>query len=121
VCALTRACAFHATHQYSAGGPTVPHGHLYRVEATVSRRLASGESAVIDLALLDKILTEQVTDVFDGRHVNDVATFTGEPTCEAMAVWCWERIAPRLPATVQLQRVRVAEDGFLWADCTGVD
>ncbi|HEY4319847.1 MAG TPA: 6-carboxytetrahydropterin synthase [Gemmatimonadales bacterium] len=120
-CALTRVVAFHATHSYTNCGPMAPHGHLYRVEVRVSRTLAAGESAVIDLSLLDQILTDEITDCLAGRHVNDVTEMNREPTCEAIASWCWQRIAPRLPAMVLLEQVRVAEDGTLWADCTGVD
>jgi hypothetical protein len=32
----------------------------------------------------------------------------------------WYRLTPRLPATVALNRVRVAEDPTLYADCTGL-
>lgn len=119
-CALTRVVAFHATHSYTNCGPVAPHGHLYRVEVRVSRTLPAGESSVIDLDQLDRILTEEITDRLAGHHVNDVADPDREPTCEAIASWCWQRIASRLPAPVRLERVRVAEDGTLWADCTGI-
>jgi hypothetical protein len=34
-------------------------------------------------------------------------------------VYLWERIAPRLPETVRLVRVRVQEDRYLYAEYAG--
>ena len=80
---------------------------------------------IIDLSALDTVLTEEVAQPLAGRHLNEAirefASAEQMPTCEAFAAWCWRRIAPRLPTDAQLERVRVAEDATLWADCTGVD
>jgi 6-pyruvoyl tetrahydropterin synthase-like protein len=42
------------------------------------------------------------------------------PSCEALARYLFMRIASRLPERVTLQRVRVAEDAALFAECSGV-
>jgi 6-pyruvoyl-tetrahydropterin synthase len=122
-CSLTRVIALHATHRFSHGGPPDSHGHLYRIEVTVRAAIDATRRTVIDLATLDAILTREVAEPLAGRHLNDaIAEFSsGEqlPTCEAFAAWCWRTIAPRLPEGTALERVRVAEDGTLWADCTG--
>ncbi|MGH7581617.1 MAG: 6-pyruvoyl trahydropterin synthase family protein [Gemmatimonadales bacterium] len=124
-CTLTRAVSFHARHRFAGGRQGVDHGHLYRVECTVGRTGPVADPAVIDLDMLDDILTEEVTSPLGGRHLNEViAEFaSGElaPTCEALAAWCWERVAPRLPPDVAVVRMRVAEDDTLWADCIGID
>lgn len=77
---------------------------------------------VMDLTRLDEILTETVLRPLDGRHLNDAvpAFASGEqlPSCEAIAAWCFRQVTDRLPSTVRLVRVRVAEDDTLWADCT---
>ncbi len=82
---------------------------------------ASG--AIIDLDRFDRILDEQLVAPLSGRHLNtavpEFASGAQAPTCEALAAWCWRQLAPRLPAHVDLARVRVAEDDTLWADCTG--
>lgn len=123
-CSLTRSIALHATHQFSVGGPPEVHGHLYRIEVTVRAVIDVSHRTVVDLATLDGILTDEVTEPLAGRHLNDaIPEFaSGEqlPTCEAIAAWCWRAIAPRLPTGTDLQRVRVAEDASLWADCTGI-
>lgn len=136
-CSLTRLVAFHATHRYDV--PTwsaevnrarfgwtneAPgHGHLYRVTVTVTGPLDPTTAMVIDLVTLDAILAEEVVTPLAGRHLNDAvpAFMPGSalPTCEAIAAWCFTRVAARLPAGVSVERVRVAEDETLWAECTG--
>ncbi|MGH7523046.1 MAG: 6-pyruvoyl trahydropterin synthase family protein [Gemmatimonadales bacterium] len=124
-CALTRAISFYARHRYAGHGPQGDHGHLYRVEVSVAGAIDAARQHVIDLDALDNLLTEAVSQPLAGRHLNEaIPEFaSGEqlPTCEAIAVWCWQQLAPRLPSDTRLQRVRVAEDAGLWADCTGVD
>ena len=124
-CSLTRAIALHATHQFPEGGPREPHGHLYRIEVTVRAVIDQAQRTVIDLAALDAILTRDVAQPLAGRHLNSVipefASGDQLPTCEALAAWCWQTIAPQLPDGSALERVRVAEDATLWADCTGTE
>ncbi|MES2306802.1 MAG: 6-carboxytetrahydropterin synthase [Gemmatimonadota bacterium] len=119
-CALTRVVSFYARHQYPG---STAHGHLYQVAVTVTGTLDPVTQSVIDLATLDEILTMAITTPLGGRHLNDaIAEFASGarwPTCEAIAAWCWREIAGRLPATSRLERVRVAEDNTLWAECTG--
>jgi 6-pyruvoyl-tetrahydropterin synthase len=119
-CSLTRAIAFHAKHQYPQAAA---HGHLYRIAVTVTGILNPVTRSVVDLKTFDEILTEVITTRLEGRHLNEaIAAFASGaqwPTCEAIAAWCWTEVASRLPAEVRLERVRVAEDDTLWADCTG--
>jgi len=79
----------------------------------------------MDLALLDRILQEEVLTPFAGKHFNlDVPAFASGrplPTCEAIAAYVFRRLAARLPNGVALERVRIAEDPTLYADCTGID
>jgi 6-pyruvoyl-tetrahydropterin synthase len=132
---LTRQVSFRATHQLRLAtlseaenrtrfGWTVDgHGHDYTCAATVGGPPAADTGMIMDLALLDRILSEEVVRPLDGRHLNDALPecARGEvlPVCEVIAAWCFRRIAPRLPEGVHLDRVRVAEDSTLHADCTG--
>jgi 6-pyruvoyltetrahydropterin/6-carboxytetrahydropterin synthase len=136
-CALTRRIAFHARHRYHRtewseaenrqrfGWTAEPpgHGHLYRVDVTVSGPLDPATQMIIDLCDLDAILAEEIVRPLGGTLLNEsVAVFASGaelPSCEALAAWCWSRIASRLPAGARLDCVRVAEDETLWADCTG--
>jgi 6-pyruvoyl-tetrahydropterin synthase len=122
-CSLTRAITLHARHRYPDGA-TGEHGHLYRIEVTVRALLDTTQSAVIDLATLDAILARHLSQPLAGSDLNaaipEFASAMRLPTCEAFAAWCWQTITRHLPEEVELERVRVAEDATLWADCTGV-
>lgn len=100
----------------------MPHGHLYRIEVTLGATLGPDQSSVIDLATLDAILTQHVANPLGGGDLNaaipEFASGARLPTCEAIAAWCWRTISRHLPAGSSLERVRVAEDATLWADCT---
>jgi 6-pyruvoyltetrahydropterin/6-carboxytetrahydropterin synthase len=136
---LTRTVGFHAWHRFwrpdwtpaenhaAFGALAEPpgHDHQYRCTVTVAGPADPPMAMVIDLPQLDKILADEVVKPLSGAHIDrDVAEFApgrSLPTCEALARWLFVRIARRLPAGVTLQRVRVAEDDTLHADCTGHD
>jgi 6-pyruvoyltetrahydropterin/6-carboxytetrahydropterin synthase len=117
---LTRTVGFHAWHRYHAAAS---HDHHYRCAVTVTGPIDPESGGVVDLGGLDRLLEEEVVKPLEGRHIDrDVPHFApgrALPTCEALASWLYERIALRLPRGVRLERVRVAEDESLHADCTG--
>ena len=135
---LTRTVSFHAMHRYYRpdwtearnrevfGSLADPpgHGHDYQCAVTVAGPL-SETGMIMDLALLDRILEEEVLTPFAGNHFNrDVPAFADGrplPTCEAIAVYVFGRIAGRLPPGVSLRRVRIAEDPTLYADYAGTN
>lgn len=134
---LTRTVGFHANHRLyrqdwsearnrEVFGPLSDppgHGHDYQCAVTVTGPLDES-GMVIDLALLDRILGEEVVRPFAGKHLNlDVPAFAHGrtlPTCEAIAAYVFERVAARLPPGVVLERVRIKEDPTLYGDCTGI-
>jgi 6-pyruvoyltetrahydropterin/6-carboxytetrahydropterin synthase len=133
---LTRTVTFSAHHRYhipdwsdednrtafGALGAAPGHGHTYRCSATVSGPLGA-DGTIMDLRVLDDILQQEVVDVLDAKHVNLVVPEFAYgkllPTCEAMAAYFFPRLAKRLPKDVQLDRLRLAEDATLHADCAG--
>jgi 6-pyruvoyltetrahydropterin/6-carboxytetrahydropterin synthase len=135
---LTRTVGFRAVHRYyrpdwSASrnrevygllADPPGHGHDYQCAVTVAGRLDE-TGMIMDLALLDRILQEEVLTPFAGKHFNlEVPAFASGrplPTCEAIAAYVFRRLSARLPNGVALERVRIAEDPTLYADCTGID
>ena len=134
---LTRIVGFHAVHRYyrpdwtearnqelfGALAEAPGHGHDYQCAVTVGGQI--GEfGMILDLAMLDRIIQEEVVTPLAGKHLNhDVSAFAyGRtlPTCEAIAAYLFPRIAARLPAGVALERVRIMEDPTLYGDCTGI-
>jgi 6-pyruvoyltetrahydropterin/6-carboxytetrahydropterin synthase len=134
---LTRTVGFRAIHrlyrpdwsearnQEAFGALSDPpgHPHDYRCAVTVSGPVDDRMGMVIDLETFDRILQEEVVSRLDGKHLNEDVPGLGYgqmlPTCEAIAVDVYRRIAPRLPRDVTLERVRIMEDPTLYADCTG--
>lgn len=136
---LTRVVTFSAAHRYhrpewsdernrAAFGACANehgHGHTYRCAVTVTGPLDPDTSMILNLDDLDEILHEEVTSPLDHQHLNHaVAEFASGrtvPTAEALAVYVWKRVRPRLPAGVRLHRVRIREDESLHADYYGPD
>lgn len=134
---LTRTVGFSAAHRYFRPAWTPErnaevfglcarehgHGHNYRCAVTVTGRVSEETGMLVNLPLLDRILDEEVRRPLDHRHLNhDVPEFAfGRqiPTAEALAVWVWERVAPRLPGGVRLTSVRIEEDAHLYAEYVG--
>jgi 6-pyruvoyltetrahydropterin/6-carboxytetrahydropterin synthase len=134
---LTRVVEFSAAHRYFRpewppeqnatvfGACANPHGHGHRYTCRVTVRgdVPDDTGMIVDLRTLDRILQEEVVSRFDHRHINhDVPEFAfGRqiPTVEALAVFVWNRVAPRLPAAVALERVRIEEDPTLYAEYDG--
>jgi 6-pyruvoyltetrahydropterin/6-carboxytetrahydropterin synthase len=100
------------------------HPHDYRCAVTVSGPIDDRMGMVVDLVELDRILQEEVVARLEGKHLNeDVPELAYDrmlPTCEAIAIDVYRRIASRLPRGVTLERVRIMEDPTLYADCTGL-
>jgi 6-pyruvoyltetrahydropterin/6-carboxytetrahydropterin synthase len=134
---LTRTVTFHAWHRYyrpdwsearnreifGALADPAGHAHDYQCAVTLAGRLDDA-GMIVDLGLVDRLLQEEVLAPFAGKNINvDVPAFASGrllPTCEAIAAYLFRRITARLPAGVSLERVRIAEDPTLYADCTGL-
>lgn len=134
---LTRVTGFRARHHLwmpawseeenrtAFGVLSEPHPHDYRCSITVSGPMDPESGMICDLTELDQILDEEIRGPFEGRHINlDHPAFaTGRPipTCEALARYLFGRVAHRLPEGIRLDRLQVAEDATLSAECTGLD
>lgn len=136
---LTRVVEFTAMHRYfrpewsaernaavfgdSAREPG--HGHRYRCAVTVRGTPDPVSGMVADLALLDRVLHEEVIARFDGRHLNhDVPEYAygaTVPTGEMLCLDIWRRVAARLPGSCALASVRVEESPALYAEYRGED
>jgi 6-pyruvoyltetrahydropterin/6-carboxytetrahydropterin synthase len=134
--ALTRRVTFAAAHRYRRpewsdarnaevfGATANPHyhGHNYACEVTVRGEVDPVTGMVIDLALLDRVLHDEVRARFDHRNLNaEVPEFADGgliPTGENLARVIGERVRAALGARVEVARVVVREDEDLWAEWT---
>lgn len=131
---LTRRVRFEARHRFwrpewdaarnraAFGAAAEDHGHRYTCAVTLAGRLPP-DGALLDLAALDALLAEEVTAPLGNRHLNEALPEFAYgrilPTCEALAAWCFARLAPRIPGDVELLEVRIAEDDTLEGSCAG--
>jgi len=107
-CELVCDYKFEAAHRL----PKVPpghkcarmHGHSYRVSVTVAGEVDPDTGWLVDFADIDAVV-EPVIGELDHRVLNEVAGLDN-PTCEYVAKWLWDRIAPRV---AQLAAITVAE------------
>jgi 6-pyruvoyltetrahydropterin/6-carboxytetrahydropterin synthase len=128
---LTRVVRFHASHRLWVtawdeeenrrrfGTLTQAHSHEYLCSVTIGGA-SDTHGMVMDLALLDRILEEEIRRPLQGKYLNrDLPVFAEGrplPTCEALAEYLFDRIRTRLPGGIRLERLRVAEDQTLHAD-----
>lgn len=135
---LTRRVTFAAAHRY--GRPewsearnlevfgkcarTPFHGHTYICDVSVSGPVDPLTGFVVDLAVLDDILSREVMERFDHRNINtDVPEFGDGrlmPTCENLAAFIAERVQQALGARAQVSRVRLAESETVWGEWEGM-
>jgi 6-pyruvoyltetrahydropterin/6-carboxytetrahydropterin synthase len=137
VASLTRRISFTATHRYwrsdwsnlrneqRFGAATVPHAHDYACDVTVSGPIDEETGMIVDLGMLDKALDREVRARFHGKSISvQVPEFTDGkliPTCENLARFIFERLAPSLTGSAMLASVIVREDETISAEFTGDD
>ncbi len=87
------------------------HGHNYVLEVAVDGAVDPDSGYLIDMKELKGVLNRVVVDDVDHRHLNlEVPWLVGvNPTAENLARVFFERIAPELPAGVNLSSVTVHE------------
>ncbi|HEX4627734.1 MAG TPA: 6-carboxytetrahydropterin synthase, partial [Gemmatimonadales bacterium] len=132
---LTRIVEFSATHRIRRadwpdarnerefGRAARDHGHRYQCRITVKGPLVAQAGGVMRLETLDDVLAKEITQRLDGQHINQVLSEFGDggrlATGEALAVWAWERVAPRLPEGVTLHAVRIQEGPHIYSEYFG--
>src|SRR2546426_4465487 len=132
---LTRVVEFEAAHRIrrpdkseaenraAFGKAAADHAHRYQVRVTVRGPLVAEAGGVVNLAALDRVLKEEITDRLSGGHINDAIPEFADghrlATGEALAVYFWERIAPRLPAGVRVDPGGVQGGPHLYSEYYG--
>jgi 6-pyruvoyltetrahydropterin/6-carboxytetrahydropterin synthase len=95
------------------------HGHSYTCDVTVAGPISDDTGFVVDLGLLDRVLTTEVRERFDHRNINlDVPEFADGaliPSGENLARFICQRVQRALGDAVRVTRVTVAEDATLSA------
>ena len=92
------AAQFEAAHRLVGdfGPATRTHGHTYRMEVTVRGERLKDDGTLYDIGQLSPAVDELAASLHY-RDLNDVPDLAGvNTTAEAVAHYCWERLAPPL-------------------------
>ncbi len=132
--ALLRTVAFSARHHYGRsdrspewnrerfGDQRHPHGHDYRLEVKVEGTPDPETGFIVDLPRLDRLL-DAVVSPLDDRDLNqaipEIRDGAMQPSTESLALWFWNRLAPKIPDGARLRRVRVWESDTLAGEVEG--
>ena len=76
------------------------HGHSFRIEVHVSGPLGDTTGWVMDFADI-KAAFAPIDAMLDHHYLNDVPGLEN-PTSEHLAIWIWQRLAPRLVGLSQV-------------------
>lgn len=102
------------------------HGHNYTVHVTVAGEIEPSTGMVLDLAVLDRVVGEEVLEPFGYAHLNlDVARFAEiVPTSENVCQEIYRRVRDRLrrepnATQVKLERVLLEETQSNYFECDG--
>ncbi|MEX2530442.1 MAG: 6-carboxytetrahydropterin synthase [Gemmatimonadota bacterium] len=131
---LIRTLSFSARHHYGRadrpeewneerfGDQRRPHRHEYTLVITVTGPPDPETSFVVDLGWLDRLLHEVVIPLEDtslNESIPEVRSGKVQPSTEALALWFWERLAPRFDGEVRLSRLQLWENEHLGAQVEG--
>ena len=99
------------------------HGHSYVCDVTLSGEIDPLTGFIIDLGQLDRILGDEVKNRFDHRNINvDVPEFSDGrliPSGENLARFIFDQLRNKLPQSVRIESVKLAEDRTLSATYRG--
>jgi 6-pyruvoyltetrahydropterin/6-carboxytetrahydropterin synthase len=112
------ATQFEAAHRLVGdfGPATRVHGHTYRMEVILRGERLSDDGVLYDIGEL-RAAVEDLAASLHYRDLNDVADLAGvNTTAEAVADYCWEKLAPPLRArSLDSLTVRVWESPQVYA------
>lgn len=135
---LTRRVRFGAAHRYhrpewseeqdraAFGACSNPHGHghSYQLEVMLAAAVDEQTGFSADLALVDRVLREHVTEPLDHQHLDYAvprfAPGAKIPTSENLLIFLWEQLEDRFDGA-RLVRLRLREEEDLFVDYYGPD
>jgi 6-pyruvoyltetrahydropterin/6-carboxytetrahydropterin synthase len=92
------AAQFEAAHRLVGdfGPATRTHGHTYQMEVILRGQRLNEDGTLYDIGLL-RSATDELAASLHYRDLNEVPDLAGiNTTAEAVASYCWERLAPPL-------------------------
>jgi 6-pyruvoyltetrahydropterin/6-carboxytetrahydropterin synthase len=88
------------------------HGHTYQLKIILEGESAPGLDWVMDFGDLKKIVNPVIDEV-DHKFLNQVKGLEN-PTCEAIAIWIWNKIRPQLPLLKSIELNETPTSGVIY-------
>jgi 6-pyruvoyltetrahydropterin/6-carboxytetrahydropterin synthase len=85
------------------------HGHSFRVTVSLKGPVDDATGWVTDFAAIDRAF-RPLHEQLDHRMLNDLDGLAN-PTCERLAHWIWQRLAPDLPGLSEITVWETADAG----------
>lgn len=97
------------------------HGHNYELEVTVKGQPDARLGMVVDIYELDQVVKREILDRVDHKNLNiDVEFMQGLiPTAENIVWAIWRELAPHIPGSASLARLRLVETRNNFAEYRG--
>lgn len=88
------------------------HGHTYRLKVLIEGELNPHLGWVMDFSDLKNIV-KPVIDQIDHKYMNELEGLEN-PTCEAIAIWLWDRIKPSIPFLKEIELYETPTSGTIY-------
>jgi 6-pyruvoyltetrahydropterin/6-carboxytetrahydropterin synthase len=88
------------------------HGHTYHLKVDLEGPLLPALDWVMDFGDLKKIVNP-VIDSVDHKFLNKIPGLEN-PTCEALAIWIWNKIKPELPLLKAIELKETPTSGVVY-------
>lgn len=99
---LTREFRFEASHRIPnhEGLCNRIHGHSYNLFISVEGTVNTDTGMLIDFDEMSRYVEDEVMSKLDHGFLNDYIPL---PTCEAIAVWIWQKLKPVIPELSEIK------------------
>jgi len=88
---ISKTMSFAASHKLPQhfSGCNNTHGHEWKIEVSIRKRIDPSSMMVIDFKILKTLMKKHIIDILDHNCINDIIIF---PTAENLVIWCWEQL-----------------------------
>ena len=88
------------------------HGHTYRLIIYIEGDLETGLNWIMDFADLKQSIDPVVKSI-DHKLLNNIEGLEN-PTCEAIVVWIWNQLKPRIPLLKKIELYETPTSGAIY-------
>lgn len=88
------------------------HGHTYRLTVYITGELHSQQQWVMDFSDVKETINTVLIEI-DHKILNGIEGL-GNPTCENVTLWLWNKIKPRIPKLIKIELWETSTSGTVY-------